>query len=262
MMPSSFQSDPTDQAFAVRDLSVLFGPKAAVDHLNLDVPHGSIFGLVGPNGAGKTTMISAATGLLRPQSGSAWINEVNVWEEPVAAKAHFGLLIDGMPVFDRLTATEYLEFLGGLRSMAPDVVAQRSEELLRTLGLAEAKDKQIVDFSAGMTKKILLAGALLHAPRVLILDEPLEAVDPASGQLIQKILRNYARSGGTVLLSSHVMELVEGLCDHVAIINQGTVIASGTVDEVRGTGTLVEKFVELVGSTQLDDDSFGWLGGK
>lgn len=142
------------------------------------------------------------------------------------------------------------------------MVAQRSEELLRTLGLAEAKDKQIVDFSAGMTKKILLAGALLHAPRVLILDEPLEAVDPASGQLIQKILRNYARSGGTVLLSSHVMELVEGLCDHVAIINQGTVIASGTVDEVRGTGTLVDKFVELVGSTQLDDDSFGWLGGK
>lgn len=134
-------------------------------------------------------------------------------------------------------------------------------ELLDALGLTDADEKFIVDYSAGMTKKILLAGALLHDPEILILDEPLEAVDPVSGRLIQQILRDYASRGGTVVLSSHVMELVEGLCDHVAIIDQGRVLTAGHVDEVRQGRSLVETFIGFVGGGQLRDGSLGWLRG-
>ncbi|BBJ72928.1 ABC transporter ATP-binding protein [Corynebacterium ulcerans] len=254
--------NPTSQAFAVRGMFKQFGPKVAVDNLSLDVPYGSIFGLVGPNGAGKTTLISLATGLLRPDAGQAWIAGSDMWTDDVAAKQKMGLLADGIPVFDRLSGPEYLEFLGGLRNMAPDVIKTRSTELLHTLGLKDAGNTPIMDYSAGMTKKILLAGALLHAPKLLILDEPLEAVDPASGRTIQRILRNFAANGGTVILSSHVMELVEGLCDHLAIIDHGRVLTMGSVDEVRQGTSLVDAFIDFVGGDAVSSDSLDWLKGE
>ena len=137
---------------------------------------------------------------------------------------------------------------------------QRSDSLLSALGLADSADIKIVDYSAGMTKKILLAGALLHNPRVLVLDEPLEAVDPVSGQVIQQMLRTYAAAGGTVILSSHVMNLVEGLCDQIAIIHQGSVRVSGSVEELSRSQTLTELFVSVVGGAHLDEQSLRWLG--
>lgn len=230
-----------------------------MDNLSLDIPRGSIYGVVGPNGAGKTTMITMAAGLARPNAGQAWVAGHDVWADPLPAKAAMGLLVDGVPVFDRLSGREYLSYLGGLRGIEPGEVEHRSTELLTALGLADAGRKFIVDYSAGMTKKILLAGALLHNPEILILDEPLEAVDPVSGRLIQQILRDFAAHGGTVVLSSHVMELVEGLCDHVAIIDHGRVLSAGHVDEVRQGASLVDTFVEFVGGGQLAEGTLGWL---
>lgn len=253
--------DPTHQALAVRDLSKIYGTQAAVDNISLDIPRGAIYGIVGPNGAGKTTMLSMATGLIRPTHGAAWIAGADVWREPLRAKQSMGLLADGLPIFDRLSGRELLAYVGALRGLDEAVVQQRSTELLHALGLADAGSKRIVDYSAGMTKKILLAQALLHNPEVLILDEPLEAVDPVSGRLIQSILRNFAAAGGTVVLSSHVMELVEGLCDHVAIINKGRVVVAGHVEQVRAGRSLTDVFVDAVGGAALGEGSLSWLGG-
>lgn len=230
--------------------------------MNLDIPRGSIYGIVGPNGSGKTTAITMATGLLRPTSGGVWVEGHPMWgsdEESIAGKRAYGLLADNLPVFDRLSGAEYLRYLGLLRGMDQETTEERSKDLLRALDLEDAGGKYIADYSAGMTKKILLAGALLHRPEILILDEPLEAVDPVSSQIIRQILRNYSRAGGTVVLSSHVMELVEGLCDHVAVIQAGTVRAAGSIDEVRQGRSLTDAFVELVGGAELADGSLAWL---
>lgn len=258
--PQICPTDPTTQALAVRGLTKSYGDATVVNNINLDIPKGAIYGIVGPNGAGKTTMLSMATGLLRPNKGTAWISGFNVWEEPNDAKRSMGLLADGLPIFDRLTGKELLTYVGALRELDEGIVDQRSEELLEALGLKEAAGKRVVDYSAGMTKKILLAQALIHNPKVIILDEPLEAVDPVSGRLIQQILKNFAQTGGTVVLSSHVMELVEGLCDHVAIINRGVVEIAGHVDEVRRGRSLTDVFVDAVGGAALQEGSLSWLG--
>lgn len=255
-------TDPTLQALAVRDLTKIYGGQPAADSINLDIPRGALYGIVGPNGAGKTTMLSMATGLVRPTRGTAWVAGANVWEDPLRAKRAMGLLADGLPIFDRLTGRELLSYVGALRGLDETMVQERSMELLDALGLADAGAKRIVDYSAGMTKKILLAQALLHNPEVLILDEPLEAVDPVSGRLIQEILRNFTAAGGTVVLSSHVMELVEGLCDHVAIINQGRVVVAGHVNDIRRGRSLTDVFVDVVGGAALGEGSLSWLGGR
>lgn len=258
--------DPaTAPALSMRNLTKVFGSTTAVNQLNLDIPRGSLYDIVGPNGAGKTTSLTIATGLLEPTAGNAWICGIPMWDEAtpdqvVEAKQKFGLLADGLPVFDRLSAREYLDYLGLLRAMASEEIEQRSNDLLQAMDLQDTGGKFIVDFSAGMTKKILLAGALLHSPEVLILDEPFEAVDPVSGKVIRDILRQYTAAGGTVILSSHVMELVEGLCDHVAIIAEGRVLRSGTLDEVRQGQALRDVFVNLVGGRSLAEGSLGWLG--
>lgn len=254
-------ADPTGMALAARRLTRVFGNFVAVDALSLDVPRGAIYGLVGPNGAGKTTMIAMAAGLTRPTSGQVWVNGHQTWVDPLAVKASMGLLVDGLPVFDRLSGIELLSYLGAIRGIEYATMRQRADELLAALDLSEAAGKRIADYSAGMTKKILLAAALLHNPQLLILDEPLEAVDPASGQVIRQILRNYAQAGGTVLLSSHVMELVEGLCDHVAVIVHGRIVTAGPTGAVRQNRSLTDVFIRLAGGGHLSEGSLGWLGG-
>ena len=234
-------------ALSIRGLAKRFGEKIAVDDINLDVPAGSFYGLVGPNGAGKTTSLSMATGLLRPDHGQVMVHGVDVWQRPLEAKKLMGLLPDGVRLFDRLSGEQLVSYAGLLRGMDKDTVAERVKDLLVALDLSKDAGTLVVDYSAGMTKKIALAAALIHAPRLLVLDEPFESVDPVSAANIRDILQDYVKSGGTVIVSSHVMDLVQRMCDHVAVIAAGRVLAAGTVDEVRGEMSLEDKFVELVG---------------
>ena len=250
---------PDRTALSIRGLRKSFDRTEVVHGISLDVPRGSFYGIVGPNGAGKTTTLSMATGLLRPDGGTAHVLGHDMWTEPGEAKARLGVLADGLRTFDRLTGRELLTYVGLVRGMEPAMVEERMESLLSALDLADEDGKLVVDYSAGMTKKILLASALLHAPRLLVLDEPLEAVDPVSAQVIRKILTAYVSGGGTVVLSSHVMELVEGLCSHVAIIAQGELLADGTLDEVRQGGSLVQTFIDLVGGGDVAEGSLSWL---
>jgi ABC-2 type transport system ATP-binding protein len=245
-------------ALSLRGLTKYFDATLAVDQLHLAVPRGSFYGLVGPNGAGKTTTLSMATGLLRPDAGSAEVLGVDVWGDPVAAKARIGVLPDGLRVFDRLTGRQLVTYAGLLRGMDRAMVHERVEELLVALGLVEAGDKLVIDYSAGMTKKVTLACALVHAPRLLVLDEPFEAVDPVSARTIRGILEDFAGSGGTVVLSSHVMDLVERICTDVAIIVQGRVRVAGPVEEVRAGGSLEDRFLDLVGG-RTDVEGLAWL---
>lgn len=246
-------------ALAIRGLAKRFDGKVAVAGIDLDVPAGSFYGLLGPNGAGKTTTLSMCVGLLRPDGGRAWVLGHDVWADPVGAKRRLGVLPDGVRLFDRLNGAELLAYHGLLRGMDPAVVDQRARELLDVFALADAGRTLVVDYSAGMKKKIALACALLHAPRLLVLDEPFEAVDPVSGALIREILHRYVAGGGTVIFSSHVMEVVERLCSHVAILDEGRIKAVGTLADVRGDRTLEDVFVDVVGGRIATGEELSWL---
>jgi ABC-2 type transport system ATP-binding protein len=256
--PAPATPDPVRPALALRGLWKRFGDKVAVAGVDLDVPAGSFFGLVGPNGAGKTTTLSMATGLLRPDAGGVWVHGLPLWADPTSAKRMLGVLPDGVRLFDRLTGAQLITYAGLLRGMDRDTVAERTQDLLRALDLAADADTLVVDYSAGMTKKVALASALIHAPRLLVLDEPFEAVDPVSAANIRQILHSYVASGGTVIVSSHVMDLVQRMCDHVAVVAAGRVLAAGTVDDVRAGSTLEERFVELVGGRSTGE-GLAWL---
>ena len=254
------QRQPADlPALALRGLVKRFEAKVAVAGVDLDVPAGSFFGLLGPNGAGKTTTLSMAVGLLRPDHGAAFVLGHNVWADPIEAKRRLGVLPDGVRMFDRLTGAELLAFTGLLRGMDKAEVDARARDLLDVLGLADARRTLVVDYSAGMKKKIGLACALLHAPRLLVLDEPFEAVDPVSAALIRDILQRYVHSGGTVIFSSHVMQVVERLCSHVAILAEGSIKAVGTLDQVRAGRDLEDVFVEVVGGRTATGTELSWL---
>lgn len=246
-------------AFELEGLVKRFGPKVAVDGVDLTVPRGSFFGLVGPNGAGKTTSLSMAVGLLRPDAGSARIFGSDVWSDPVEAKRQVGVLPDALALPERLTGREALTYLGLLRGMDEQIVSRRADELLEVLELADARGTLIIEYSAGMRKKIGLATALLHAPRLLVLDEPFEAVDPVSAMTIRAILQRFVAGGGSVVVSSHVMALVEQLCDQVGIIAAGKVVAAGPLDEVRAGVSLEQRFVDLVGIRPDTGDGLAWL---
>lgn len=263
--PQAFsQPEPTvappdlTAALSLRGLWKKFGEKIAVAGISLDVPAGSFYGLVGPNGAGKTTTLSMATGLLRPDFGTASVLGTDLWTNTVAAKRTLGVLPDGVRLFDRLTGAQLITYAGLLRGLDRDTVAARTEDLLRAMDLLGDRDKYVVDYSAGMTKKVALASAMIHAPRVLVLDEPFEAVDPVSAANIRDILHAYVADGGTVVVSSHVMDLVQRMCSHVAIIAGGHVLAAGTVDDVRGEQTLEDRFVDLVGGRK-EGEGLAWL---
>ncbi|WP_329017583.1 ABC transporter ATP-binding protein [Micromonospora rifamycinica] len=246
-------------ALALRGLAKQFDGKVAVAGVDLAVPAGSFYGLLGPNGAGKTTTLSMAVGLLRPDHGQAWVLGHDVWGDPVEAKRLLGVMPDGVRLFDRLSGAELLAYHGLLRGMEPAVVDQRAAELLDVLALTDAGRTLVVDYSAGMKKKIGLACALLHGPRLLVLDEPFEAVDPVSAALIRDILHRYVVGGGTVVFSSHVMEVVERLCSHVAILAEGTIKRVGTLAEVRGERSLEDVFVEVVGGRTATGEELAWL---
>jgi len=247
-------------AVAVSGLHKRFGEKEAVAGIDLEIAAGSLAGLVGPNGAGKTTSLSMMTGLLRPDTGRILITGIDVWADPPAAKAVIGVVPDEPRLFDRLSGEELLEYSGRLRGLPAGEARSRSAQLLDVLDLTADAERLVADYSTGMRKKITLGCALIHNPAVLFLDEPLEGVDPVSADVIRRLLTRFTGSGSTVLFSSHVMELVEQVCDHVAIINKGRIVATGTTEEVRGGKTLQQAFIDLVGARAAGEEGLTWLG--
>ncbi|WP_372435711.1 ABC transporter ATP-binding protein [Subtercola lobariae] len=224
-----------------------FGSVIAVDGVDLEVRRGGFYGIVGPNGAGKTTTLSMITGLVRPDEGVVLVNGHDVWKDPVEAKRIIGVLPDKLRLFERLTGRQLLQYSGSLRGLKGQVVRERTDELAEAFGIHDALNRLVSDYSAGMTKKVALAASMIHSPRLLVLDEPFESVDPVSADTVTEILQKYVSAGGTVVLSSHSMDMIERVCDGVAIIVHGRVLSSGTVDHVRNGSTLEDRFIELAG---------------
>jgi ABC-2 type transport system ATP-binding protein len=252
-----------DHAIVTAGLTRRFGATLAVDGLDLEVPAGVMFGFLGPNGAGKSTTLKMLTGLLRPTSGSARILGLDVVRREVEVKRKIGVVPEELALFDRLTGSEYLRFVGRMYRLPADQIEARSAELLDLLDLAVHDRKLIVDYSHGMHKKLALAAALLPGPEVVFLDEPFEGIDAVSARLIRSILDQLLASGATVFLTSHILAIVEQLCSHVAVIHHGRLVAAGTMDQLRaGTMSLEDRFLELVGGDGLEPRGLSWLAGS
>ena len=251
---------PAVEPLRISGLTKWYGSHRALDGLDLDVPAGSCFGLVGPNGSGKSTTLRSVVGLVRPDAGSIVVVGIDVAVDLRRARAAMGVVLDPLQLFERLTAREFLATMGELRGLDPDLVAERSDQLFATLGLTDDADRQIAGYSHGMRKKTALASAVLHRPRLLLLDEPFEGVDPVSARTMRAMLDRFRAGGGTVVFSSHVMDLVERLCDHVGVIHEGRVVASGPTDALRDGRRLEEAFIDVVGATDIDDQALAWLG--
>ncbi|HUO46756.1 MAG TPA: ABC transporter ATP-binding protein [Acidimicrobiia bacterium] len=247
-------------AVQYRGLTKRYGPKVAVDDVSTEIPAGSFFGICGPNGAGKTTLLRMTCGLLRPDQGTVEVAGYDVWADPVGAKMRLGMVPDNPVMFTRLTGSELVEFTGLLRGMEPAVVTERSSNLLRLLDLEEAADVLVADYSLGMAKKVAIACALLHNPRVLFLDEPFAGIDPVARQVLEQTLRRFTAAGGTVVFSDHTMDVVERLCDRVMIIDDGRVLVAGATDHITGGRRLQDVFVELVGGGDTEGVDITWLG--
>src|ERR1700728_523226 len=200
------------------------------------------------------------TGVLRPDGGQILINGLDVWADPRAAKAVIGVVPDQARLFERLSGAEVLEYAGRLRGLPAAEARSRAAQLLDVLDLTGDAKRLVADYSTGMRKKAMLGCALIHNPAVLFLDEPLEGVDPISADVIRRLLTRFTGSGSTVLFSSHVMELVEQVCDHVSIISKRRIVATGTTDEVRGGRSLQQAFIDLVGRKADDGEELTWLG--
>ena len=246
-------------ALSTRDLAKAFGSNVAVAGLNLEVPRASCFGLIGPNGSGKTTTMRMCAGLLRPDRGGVLVDGIDVWADPVEARRRVGVVPDPLLLFERLTGIEQLVHIGLLRNLGRIETETRSRGLLEVLGLREAADEAIGDYSHGMRKKLSLATALLPRPALLLLDEPFEGVDPVSAMTVRQVLDRYREAGGTVVVSSHVMEVLQKVCDHVAIIRRGEVLAAGAVEELSGNSTLEDAFISIVGEAPTDAALLDWL---
>jgi ABC-2 type transport system ATP-binding protein len=220
-------------AIAVRDLTRHFGQFTAVDSITLSVAPGQFFGFLGPNGAGKSTTIKMLTGLLAPSSGRIEILGLDFAIHPLDVKRQIGVVPEGLALFGRLTASEYLRFVGRMYGLDRETTNRRTEELLGFMNLADEPKKLVTDFSHGMQKKLALAAAVIHGPRVLFLDEPFEGVDAIAAGTLKAMLQRMTERGATIFLTSHVLEIVERLCSHVAIIHQGRLVANGSLDELR-----------------------------
>jgi ABC-2 type transport system ATP-binding protein len=253
--------DPTP-AIAIRDLHKVYGAFHAVDGLSVIVPQGSFFGFLGPNGAGKTTTVKILMGLAQPTSGSVEVLGMPMPAESLEIRKQIGLVPDDTLLFDYLNGAEYLEFIGRLYALPRSIAKERAGELLALFELTDNPRKLIGEYSKGMRKRIAMAAALIHRPRLFLMDEPFEGVDALGARLMKNILLEQVRRGATVFLTSHVLEVVERLCDHVAIVSRGKILAQGTVSELRlqtaEASTLEDIFVQLVG-IESRASSLDWL---
>jgi ABC-2 type transport system ATP-binding protein len=246
-------------AIEIRDLRKLYGSKAAVDGLSLSVPRGSFFGFLGPNGAGKSTTIRMLTGLIPPTSGSIELLGMPLPGQEIEIKKRIGLVPDESLLFDRLTGAEFLEFVGRMYGLARPVAQERAGELLGLFELADQRRKLIAEYSKGMRKRVAMAASLIHRPELFLMDEPFEGVDAVGARLMKDILLDQVRQGATIFLTSHVLEVVERLCDRVAIINEGKIVREGTMQELRSASeTLEDVFVRVVGAERAFE-RLDWL---
>jgi ABC-2 type transport system ATP-binding protein len=242
-------------AIATDKLTRKFGELTAVDGVDLQVESGQFFGFLGPNGAGKSTTIKMLTGLLVPTAGRVSLLGMDFARHPVEVKRQIGVVPEGMGLFERLTALEYLEFVGRMYGLDKPTTRKRSEELLEFMQLADRSKTLIADYSHGMQKKLALAAAVIHGPRILFLDEPFEGVDALAAGALKELLGRMTERGVTIFLTSHVLEIVERLCSHVAIIRRGRLVAQGSIDQLRAgvtgaegrTLTLEDIFLSVVG---------------
>jgi ABC-2 type transport system ATP-binding protein len=268
-----------DPAIRVEGLSRSFGELVAVDRVDLRVDGGQFFGFLGPNGAGKSTTIRMLTGLLAPSAGRVELLGLSLEDNPTEVKRQIGVVPEGLALFDRLTGSEYLNFVGQMYGLDRTTAAQRTEELLDFMDLADRPKTLVVDYSHGMKKKLSLAAAVIHGPKILFLDEPFEGVDAIAAGTLKTMLHNMTARGATIFLTSHVLEIVERLCTHVAIIQKGRIVAQGSLDELRAgvagsahpdggsasTGqklTLEEIFLAVVGqegAQRKSEDELSWL---
>jgi ABC-2 type transport system ATP-binding protein len=248
-------------AILTHQLTRRFGSFCAVDDLDLTVETGMFYGFLGPNGAGKSTTIKMLTGLLEPTRGSMQILGADISDphRALEVKRRLGVVPENLALFDNLTAREYLTFVGRMYGLASNTLEERREELLAMMDLRETERKLTVEFSHGMKKKLSLAGALIAGPELLFLDEPFEGVDAVSARVLRDTLRNCVERGATIFLTSHVLEIVEKLCTHVGIIASGRLVHQATMDEIRRSGTLEEKFLSAVGGDEVVGQKLSWL---
>ena len=251
-------------ALEIHHLQKIYNGFHAVDDLSISVPQGVFFGFLGPNGAGKTTTIKMLMGLAQPNAGTIRVLGMSIPEQSLEIREQIGLVPDDTLLFDYLTGAEYLEFVARLYALPRPLARERANELLELFQLHENRRKLIGEYSKGMRKRVAMAAALIHRPRLFLMDEPFEGVDAVGARLMKDILLEQVRHGATVFLTSHVLEVVERLCDQVAIINRGKIVVQGTMSELRRqaaageTGTLEEIFVNLVGAERYSE-KLDWL---
>jgi ABC-2 type transport system ATP-binding protein len=267
-------------AVATKHLTRRFGDLIAVQDVNLTVAAGQFFGFLGPNGAGKSTTIKMLTGLLAPSAGKIEILGLDLGTQSVEVKRQIGVVPEGMALFGRLTGAEYLNFVGRMYGLDRETAGKRTAELLEFMQLADQPKKLVTDYSHGMQKKLALAAAVIHGPKVLFLDEPFEGVDAIAAGTLKAMLQGMIARGATIFLTSHVLEIVERLCSHVAIIHHGQLVAQGSLEDLRagveaqaisgdgtsaapasvGKLTLEQIFLRLVGGEHPLEQELSWLG--
>jgi ABC-2 type transport system ATP-binding protein len=265
-------------AISTQNLTRKFGEFLAVDGIDLTVTPGQFFGFLGPNGAGKSTTIKMLTGLLAATAGRIQILGLDLATHPIEVKQSIGVVPEGMALFGRLTGAEYLNFAGRMYGLSGETAAKRTAELLEFMQLDREPKKLITDYSHGMQKKLALAAAVIHGPRILFLDEPFEGVDAIASGTLKQMLQGMIARGATIFLTSHVLEIVERLCSHVAIIQEGKLVAQGSLEELRSgvqtaaVGpalpnqklTLEEIFLRVVGGSRASgsregEQELSWL---
>jgi ABC-2 type transport system ATP-binding protein len=231
-----------------------YGSFTAVDGIDLHVPKGELFGFLGPNGAGKTTTLRIIAGILRPTAGRVWLGGVDLLAQPMEAKARLGFIPDRPFVYDKLTGGEFLRFVAGLYNQDGASVEKRIDELLHLFELTQWKDELVESYSHGMRQKLIISSALIHRPELIVVDEPMVGLDPRGARLLKDIFRAFVGRGGTVLMSTHTLEVAQAMCDRIAIIQQGKIVAQGTMDQLReqtaaGDASLEDLFLRLTGGT-------------
>ena len=241
----------------VEGLVKTYGKFTAVNGIDLHVPRGELFGFLGPNGAGKTTTLRMIAGIMRPTAGRIWLGGDDLLTDPMSAKTRLGFIPDRPFIYEKLTGAEFLRFVAGLFRQDGDIIEKRIDELLEVFELSMWKHELVESYSHGMRQKVIIASALVHRPEVIVVDEPMVGLDPRSAKLLKVLFRQFVDHGGTILMSTHTLEVAEAMCDRIAIIQNGNIVASGTMDELRQQTqeglSLEDLFLRLTGGEEAKE---------